>query len=100
MNPLTLDEALQLYDIIGKYLPEIEEDIDAMDFIGTIVKSVSESDQPQNYVDAIMLMSEKTLDELQSSSSEERISMFIDGLSVNKIIELESFCNTMGYSNG
>jgi len=100
MNPLTLDKAFQLYDIIGKYLPEINEEDDALEFIGTILDNLDESNQRQNYVDAIMLMFDVTLDELQEMPSEERINLFISGLSENKIIELKSFCNLVGYSYG
>jgi hypothetical protein len=97
MKPLTLDKALQLYDIIGKHLPQIEEDMDAMEFIGTIVKSIKESGQHKDYTDAIMLMSGKTWEELRDMKFDEVLELFISGLSENKIIELESFCNKMGY---
>ena len=99
MNPLTLDKALQLYDIIGKYLPEIEEDIDAMEFIGTIVKNVKEGNQHKDYTDAIMLMSGKAWEEIRDMEFDEVLELFISGLAENKVIELKSFCNTMEYSN-
>ncbi len=100
MNPLTLDKALQLYDIIGKYLPEIDDDIDALKFIGTIVGNIRESEQHKDYTDAVMLMSNKSWIEIKEMQFDEVLELFVDGLATNKIIELKSFCNTMGYSHG
>ena len=101
MNPLTLDKALQLYDIIGKYLPEIEgDDIDALKFVGTITKNIKESNHHRDYTDAVMLMSEKTWEEIKEMQSDEVLELFVDGLATNKIIELKSFCNAMRYSHG
>ncbi len=101
MNPLTLDKALQLYDIIGKHLPEIEgDDIDALEFVGTIVKNIRESEQHKDYTDAVMLMSEKKWEEVKEMQSDNVLELFFGGLIANKIIELKSFCNTMGYSHG
>ena len=68
--------------------------------IGKIVNDIRESDHPQNYVDAIMLMTEKTLDEIRTLSSEERLELFISGMVENKIVQLKSFCDGIGFSNG
>ena len=101
MKPLTIEKALQLYDVIGSYLPEIEDDdIDALKFVGTIVKNIRESEQHKDYVDAVMLMSRISWDELKKMQSDEVLELFVGGLATNKIIELKSFCNTMGYSHG
>ena len=101
MKPLTLDKALKLYDIIGKYLPEIEDDdIDALEFVGTIIKNIKELEQHKDYTDAIMLMSEKTWEEIKEMQSEKALELFIGGLTDNKIIELKSFCDAIGYSHG
>jgi len=100
MNPLTLDKAFQLYDIIGKYLPEISEEDDALEFIGTIVGNIKESYEHKDYTDAVMLMCGMEWEELKEKESTEVLELFVEGLSVNKIVELKSFCETMGYSNG
>jgi hypothetical protein len=98
MNPLNLNKAFQLHDIIGKYLPQINEEDAALEFIGTIVKNIN-SDHPQKYIDAIILMSGKTLNDLKNMTAEERINLFIAGLSINRIVELKAFCEIIGYSN-
>ena len=100
MNPLTLDKAFQLYDIIGKYLPEISEEDDALEFIGTIVGNIKESYEYKDYTDAVMLMCGMEWEELKEKESTEVLELFVEGLSVNKIVELKSFCETMGYSDG
>ena len=99
-NPLTLDKALQLYDILGKHLPEIDDDIDALEFIGTIVKGIRESGQHKDYTDSVMLMSNKSWEEIKEMQFDDVLELFIDGMATNKIIELKSFCETMGYSYG
>lgn len=99
MNPLTLDKAFQLYDIIGKYVPEIDEDSKALEFIGTIVRNIKDSNNHRDYVDAVILMSDKSWDEVKELKFDEVLELFIEGLSVNKIIELKSFCEDIGYSD-
>jgi len=37
MNTLTLDKAAELYEVLGSYIPEVEDSIDAIKFIGKIV---------------------------------------------------------------
>jgi hypothetical protein len=83
MNPLNLNKAFQLHDIIGKYLPENEEDIDALAFIGTIVKNIKDSENHRDYVDAVMLMSGKTWEEIKEMQYDEVLELFISGLSTN-----------------
>jgi len=99
MNPLTLDKAFHLYDLIGKYLPEANEDADALEFIGTIVNNIKVSKNHRSYVDAVMLMSGKSWEEIKEMQYDEVLGLFISGLSTNKIIELKSFCELIGYND-
>jgi len=97
MNSLTLDESLELYEILGAHIPDIDDaDADALEFIGKIINNVSDSD-PVAYTFAIELMSEKTLLELQEMDSEERIILFTDGLMQNRILDLKFFCEQLGF---
>ena len=70
MKPLTIDKALQLYDIIGKYIPEADEET-PLEFVGTIVKNIRESDQHKDYTDAVMLMSDKLWEEIKEMQFDE-----------------------------
>lgn len=98
MDALTLDKAFQLHDIIGKYLPENDESDDVLDFIGTIIEDIN-SDRPHLYIDAIILMSGRSLIELEEASTMERVELFATGLSINKVLELEYFCRIIGHSD-
>ena len=98
MDSLTLDKALELYEILGAYIPEVKDkDIDALEFIGKIVRNIRNSGKHQNYVDAVMLMSNKEWEELKTFEFNEVLSLFIEGLSINKIVSLEVFCKKVGF---
>ena len=98
MKPLTLDEALQLHEILGSHIPEFEED-DALEFIGKIVSNIRQSNQHKDYVDAVMLMSGKEWDEVKQMEYEEVLELFIVGLTDNKIVQLKSFCDKVGFNH-
>jgi hypothetical protein len=97
MNSLTLDKALELYEILGAYIPEAEEDIDALDFIGKIIKNIRASGDHQDYVDAVMLMSDKKWEEIKILQSIDVFELFIKGLTINKIVSLKIFCDEIGF---
>lgn len=97
MKPLTLDKALQLYDLIGEYVPEVDDDNDAIKFIGTIVRNIKESGNHRAYVDAVSLMSGKPMSELLKLQYDEVLKLFVHGLAENKIISLQAFCKEVGY---
>ena len=65
MESLTLSKAMELYEILGIHIPETNEDVDALQFIGKIVKSIKDSGEHKDYVDAVMLMSGKNWEEIK-----------------------------------
>ncbi|MHA2219585.1 MAG: hypothetical protein ACXACY_27070 [Candidatus Hodarchaeales archaeon] len=98
MESLTLDRALELYEILGVYVPEVDDkDTDALEFIGKIINNVNNSDDKGAYTVALELMSGNTLYELKEMSSEERINLFTGGLIQNKILDLKYFCEQVGF---
>lgn len=99
MNILTLDKALELYGILGDHIPEASKDADALEFIGKIIDNITKSNRHDDYIDAVILMSDKDWDELKLLDSAIILNMFIEGLSVNKIVKLKSFCDSIGFSN-
>ena len=100
MKTLTLDKAMELYEILGVHIPDVEDkDISALEFIGKIVKNIKESGEHQRYVDAVMLMSGNTWEELKALNSVDVLEMFIDGLSTNKIVKLKMFCEEIGFND-
>ena len=101
MNSLTLDKAMELYEILGAHVPEVEdENSNALEFIGKIVSNAGSSSSPQDYIDAIILMSGLSLDVIKEMDSGERLELFITGVAENKVIQLKSFCDTMGFNHG
>ena len=101
MNSLTLDKALELYEILGAHIPEMgEKDTDALEFIGRIIKSIKVSGENKHYVDAVMLMSDMEWEELKTLESRLVLNLFIDGLVINKIAHLKSFCTEIGFNHG
>jgi len=58
METLTLREALELYDILGKHIPEIEDvDDDIVEFVGKIIDNVNSSGDNKAYSLSLELMS-------------------------------------------
>jgi len=98
MNSLTLDKALELYEILGAHIPEMgEKDTDALEFIGRIIKSIKVSGENRRYVDAVMLMSDMEWEELKTLGSTSVLELFISGLSENRIVSLKVFCEEVGF---
>jgi len=97
MEALSLNKALELYEILGEHIPDTEDD--ALDFIGKIVSGIRESGEHKRYVDAVMLMSGKEWEEIKELKSANVLELFISGLTANKIISLKTFCDSVGYGN-
>jgi hypothetical protein len=100
MDILTIDKALELHSILSKYVPDESDEKDATKFIGKIVSNIRESNQPQDYVNAIMLMSGKGWNEIKDMEFDEVLELFIIGLRENQIVNLKSFCDKIGFSYG
>jgi len=99
MTSLNLEKALELYSIIGKHLPEnVDENLDVLDFIGTIVNNIKESGNHRDYVNAVSIMTDLSISELLEMGYEEILGLFIEGLIINQIISLKKFCESINYA--
>ena len=98
IKPLPINKALQLYDILGEFLPDAIDDGQIVDFVGKIVDNIA-SKQSGAYADAIMLMTNYDLEKLQGFSTSELLEMFTAGLIVNNIMELKKFCKEINYAS-
>jgi hypothetical protein len=96
MEPLSLSNALKLYDILQEHLPEFNKDEEPIEFIGKIIKSIRNS-KSSAFIDATSLMVGIEIDELVQYPSDEILEMFVDGLSENRIISLKEFAIQVGY---
>jgi len=101
MESLTLDKAMELYELLGAHIPDVvDKDIDALEFIGKIIKNINASGNHKVYTLAMELMSGMTLQDLQEIAPEDRLELFTIGLAQNKILDLKAFCDKVGFSYG
>lgn len=95
---LNLKDALRLYDLLGSHIPkDVDENETINDFIGKIIHSIVVANEHRCLIDAIMLMSGKSQEEVLSLSPGEMVLTFSDGLVKNHILLLCSFCEEIGY---
>jgi hypothetical protein len=87
---LNTKKALQLAEWLSPHIPE-EVGSDILDFIGTIVKSLIDSDGNEIFARSVMLMGDSSVDEINNMTGEEIVSKFVDGLMENHIITLIEF---------
>ena len=87
---LNTRKALELAKLLADYIPE-EVDENILDFIGKIVSSIKNSDNPENFAESVMLMWDLNLDEIKNMEIYEIIEKFISGLQENQIISLVGF---------
>jgi hypothetical protein len=95
---LNLRDALHLYDLVGHHIPtDIDEDTYILNFVGKIVHSLIDANEHRNYIDAIVLLTGKTTDEVVSQSLDQSVLDFSAGLVDNHILALCKFCRELGY---
>ena len=98
MEALTFNKAIELYELLGKYIPDVNETDEPLEFVGKITGNITRSEQHKDYTDAVMLMSGKSWEEIKQLESEEVLDLFLDGLIANKIAKLKVFCDNIGFS--
>lgn len=100
IKPLTMKEALDLYNLIGKYLPD--DIIDVLEYHNSIVNKIIADSNPEAYAKALELMSKMSILELLSLSKYEHTSLFIDCIVANQLWVLKDWLEKIGYgtSNG
>jgi len=94
MKILNLKQALELYNLLGEYIPEELED--GLEFVREIIDNIS-NDNFGAYADAICLMFGFELKELEGFSTDYLLKLFTDGLIANNIIGLRDFCRKINY---
>lgn len=99
-NQTNLNNALRLYEILGKYVPAPKDiDEDYLKFIDKIVTNIQEHEDHQAYLDAIEIMSGATSNTLLASTPEQVLDLFMHGLIEWRIIELVQFFRDIGYQH-
>ena len=94
---LNLNDALRLYEILSPHLPEYNSETDLLEFAGTIVDNIINSGKHANYIEAISLMENITMEEVTQLDENVRVNKFLSGLVENNIVYLIEFCRNMNY---
>lgn len=90
MKVLNLKEALELYRLIGAYIPTgVEDHLQVADII---VTKAEEDDNKEAISDAVCLMSGKSVEELLAMQPEEVTKLFVFGLVRNEVSLLKTLC--------
>jgi len=92
---LNLRDAIKLYSLLKDFIPE-ELPNKLYDFAGTILKNINVSDRPENFGEALILMTGNTVLKLDKLDSVDRIELFLEGLQKNKFLTLTEFCKELG----
>ena len=98
MKRLSIREATQLWKLIGKYLPEDDEYDDLLSFASIIIDEIIADDKHEVYIEALMLLSDKTIEELGEMETEEISLIFLDGMNENDILALRDFYTKVGFA--
>lgn len=96
MKPLNFRKALQLYDLLGQYIPSTPCQ-DGVEFISIIIDNIVQANKHADFMNALLLMTEVPQEELLALKPQEVISLFVDCISENKILNLVDFCKKVGY---
>lgn len=90
---LNLSKAIQLYRLIGPYLPPNSDDT-VSNVVQYIISKMVENNDPV-YVDVIMLITGKSIEELKEKSTSDLLELFTIGLMENEVFHLREFCEVI-----
>jgi hypothetical protein len=98
---LNIRDALELYTKLEKFTPNYKDIDDSLDFAGTIIHDIGQSDTPEIFGESLLLMyPDKDVKEIHEMSGEDIAILFIEGLTENKFLALVEFCKVLGYGRG
>lgn len=81
--------------MIGKYLPDHLPDNDnIVEYVYEIIENMG--DNKPLFIDAIMLLSGKTLEELDRLDTIQRIEIFVHGFADNQVLAFKEFVESIG----
>jgi len=94
---LNLKEALELYDLLAKFIPKNTDD--TIDFAGKIIDNIIKSENSNNYFLSIQLMTGLSEKEILKMNAQEIFIAFCEYIAINRILDLVEFCKKIGYKN-
>ena len=91
LMPLSLPEMGKLWKLLYPYLPDNMEELSVMDFVSQMIEQMKE-DEVTNYGECLEIITRMKLDELVDRFTvNEILGLFVDGLSLNKILLFKQF---------
>jgi hypothetical protein len=96
MNTPDLNNATKLFEILGKYIPEVPDE-ESLDYVNSIFENIKESGNYNAYFDAIQVMTGETFDTLTQKQPADVLELFIEALVDWHIVELVAFFRSVGY---
>jgi hypothetical protein len=87
---LNIRKAFELAKLLQHHIPD-ELDTDILDFVGKIVSSIRQSDEPEIFAESLILMYDLSDDQIAALSGIDAIKSFTIGLQENKIVSLKEF---------
>ena len=94
MIPLTLENALNVYKLLKDYLPDDEDSI--IEVAHSVLDGVQENNTDRDYIESVSIMSRIPINALVRRDSGDVLDMFLEGLSINNIMDLKDFCEGIG----
>jgi hypothetical protein len=93
-----LNESVRLYELLGKYVPEVPDDT-VLDYVNSIFENIKKDENYDVYFYALEIMTGKGYDELSQSDPVSVLELFIQALTEWHILELVAFFRNIGYKN-
>ena len=95
---LNIRDALELYVKLEKFTPDYRDISDSLEFTGTIISNIRQSDTPEAFGESLLLMyPDKSAKELSEMEGDDIVLLFVEGLTENKFLALIEFCKVLGY---
>jgi len=89
---LNTKNAFKLYGLLQKHLPKDKDD--ALDFVTEIIDSIIVSGEHRAYIEALQTLNPEF--DIEKQDPKAAVNLLIAGLSINKIMSLDSFISTVG----
>lgn len=95
MPTQNLSDAVRLFVLLGKYIPDIPGE-NYLDYVNIILENIKQSGNYNVYPDAIRIMTGKEID-ISLLDAQDVLELFIQSLAEWHIVELVTFFRSVGY---
>ena len=101
LKPLTLVEAISLYEVLGEYLPDIsiDEELDVLEYAQTVMQNIVDDKSPKVLLTAFEIMAKKGLKDLLIMDDQERLLLLVECIGINQLWRLNELLRKVGYGS-